>query len=204
MIKQGVIHLREPGLGNCEGILSCLWVVTPPYLIENGNLPNKAQKRSIWMKLCLVVLICVYQHESVRERQTKISLGLFLRTNETKSISLKCDWDELVFFILSMFRSWRVVGDTVGRCVTGQRLPLNGTAHTEQPWLASGWRLIWEQTRTECMKLTFNWPLVKYCYISRTHVWPWCVYVERVWGQREDLEAAQLPRECLLGLTWSL
>lgn len=95
------------------------------------------------MKLCLVVLICVYQHESacVGKMETKLSLRPLLITNETKSISLKPGRVEFVFIILNTFRSWRVVVDTVGRCVTGQRLPRNGThthTHTQN---THGWVL---------------------------------------------------------------
>lgn len=92
MIKQGVIHLREPSLvGKHYRIVKeyCfVGVVTPPYLIEHANLHSKTQK-AIRIKLCLVVLICISQHESpcMGKTKTKLSLRHFL---QTKSISLNC------------------------------------------------------------------------------------------------------------------
>lgn len=141
MIKQGVIHLREPSLvGKHYRIVKeyCfVGVVTPPYLIEHANLHSKTQK-AIRIKLCLVVLICISQHESpcMGKTKTKLSLRHFL---QTKSISLNCYWDGLIFIIHIMFRGWRVVGDAVGRCVTGHRLPLNDTVHTLRTPITGFW-----------------------------------------------------------------
>lgn len=159
MIKQGVIHLREPGLGKHHRIVKeyCLvWVVTPPYLIERASLPNKAQK-VIRIKLYLAVLICIYQHESPRMWKTdaKFSLRHFPETNKTKSISLTCDWDGLVF----LFRSSRVIGDTVVRCVTGQSLPLS--VHTQNPTMGV---LVYLRTDLKWMhEIDLFFLLVKHC-----------------------------------------
>lgn len=77
---------------------------------------------------------------------TKLSLRHFPETNKTKSISLNCDWDGLVFIINSMFRSSKVIFDIVGRCVTGQRLSLNGTAHTLRTPIAGFWVKVYLRT----------------------------------------------------------
>lgn len=77
MIKQDVIHLREPGLGKHYTFVkeySLVGVVTPPYLIKRTNLPNIAQKL-IRIKLCLLVLICFYQHKSRCMGKIKMKLS---------------------------------------------------------------------------------------------------------------------------------
>lgn len=80
MIQRAVIHRRKPGLEKHYRIVReyCLvGVVTPPYLTERANLSNNAHK-PIRIKLCLVVLICIYEHESrVRERRRQSLRGIF-------------------------------------------------------------------------------------------------------------------------------
>lgn len=159
-------------------------VVTPPCLSERASLSNKAQK-AIRTTLCLVVLICIYQHERVWDRRSRSSAwGVFWRQMK-QSISLNFHWGGPMFIIHSMFRSWRVGGDTVGRCVTGQRLPLNDTAHTLGTAMA-GFRLkVYLRRDQNWMHEIDLFPPGHYCYISWTQVWPWW-FMWSVWGQRED------------------